>query len=249
MLDPVSPSRYSRVAVTALLNGVAGLVLVPFGCSLAAIIFGMWGRRRVESKPELKGRGLATRRESGWARSGSSWRRSPPSGPAAGTGTSSEVSARSDAHGGPVAALASEREEERSRVGHEAEHRAILVRARTVDDGDERLLADLVGHALLGERAACGGVQRRGLPALVLRVRGGELTVDLVQRGVEARLARPPAAGDDEHAADREQDDQQHDRDDDDLQRRHGPQATYAGTAAGLRPGRRASRGARRPCA
>ena len=54
------PSRYSRVAVTALLNGVAGLVLVPFGCSLAAIVFGMWGRRRVESKPELKGRGLAT---------------------------------------------------------------------------------------------------------------------------------------------------------------------------------------------
>ena len=39
----VSPSRYSRVAVTALLNGVAGLVLVPFGCSLAAIIFGHVG--------------------------------------------------------------------------------------------------------------------------------------------------------------------------------------------------------------
>ena len=60
MLDAVSPSRYSRVAVTALLNGVAGLVLVPFGCSLAAIMFGVWGRRRVERKPELKGRGFAT---------------------------------------------------------------------------------------------------------------------------------------------------------------------------------------------
>jgi hypothetical protein len=60
MLAPVAPPRYSRVAVTALLNGVAGLVLVPFGCSLAAILFGVWGRRRVERKPELKGRGLAT---------------------------------------------------------------------------------------------------------------------------------------------------------------------------------------------
>ena len=60
MLAPVAPSRYSRVAVTALLNGVAGLVLVPFGCSLAAILFGLWGRRRVEGKPELKGRALAT---------------------------------------------------------------------------------------------------------------------------------------------------------------------------------------------
>ena len=60
MLAPVAPPRYSRVAVTALLNGVAGLVLVPFACSLAAIFFGVWGRRRVERKPELKGRGLAT---------------------------------------------------------------------------------------------------------------------------------------------------------------------------------------------
>jgi hypothetical protein len=60
MLAPVAPTRYSRVAVTAFLNGVAGLVLVPFGCSLAAILFGLWGRRRVEAKPELKGRGLAT---------------------------------------------------------------------------------------------------------------------------------------------------------------------------------------------
>jgi Domain of unknown function (DUF4190) len=59
MLDPVPPARYSRVAVSAALNGVAGLVLVPFGCSLAAIVFGLWGRRRVERKPELKGRGLA----------------------------------------------------------------------------------------------------------------------------------------------------------------------------------------------
>ena len=60
MLDAVSPSRYSRVAVTALLNGVAGLVLVPFGCSLAAIIFGVRARRRGEPKPERKGRGFAT---------------------------------------------------------------------------------------------------------------------------------------------------------------------------------------------
>jgi hypothetical protein len=60
MLAPVAPSRYSRVAVTAVLNGVAGLVLVPFGCSFAAILFGLWGRRRVERKPELKGSGLAT---------------------------------------------------------------------------------------------------------------------------------------------------------------------------------------------
>jgi hypothetical protein len=60
MLAAVPPERYSRVAVTALLNGVAGFVLVPFGCSLAAIAFGLWGRRRVERKPELKGRGLAT---------------------------------------------------------------------------------------------------------------------------------------------------------------------------------------------
>jgi Domain of unknown function (DUF4190) len=60
MLAAVAPARYSRVAITALLNGVAGLVLVPFACSLAAILFGLWGRRRVERKPELKGRGLAT---------------------------------------------------------------------------------------------------------------------------------------------------------------------------------------------
>jgi hypothetical protein len=59
MLEGVPHTRYSRVAVTAALNGVAGLVLVPFGCSLAAIVFGLWGRRRVERKPELKGRGLA----------------------------------------------------------------------------------------------------------------------------------------------------------------------------------------------
>jgi hypothetical protein len=56
----VAPARYSRVAITAFLNGIAGLVLVPFGCALAAILFGLWGRRRVERKPELKGRGLAT---------------------------------------------------------------------------------------------------------------------------------------------------------------------------------------------
>jgi hypothetical protein len=55
----VPETRYSRVAVTAILNGVAGLVLVPFGCSLAAIVFGLWGRRRVERRPDLKGRGLA----------------------------------------------------------------------------------------------------------------------------------------------------------------------------------------------
>ena len=60
MLAPVTPERYSRVAVTAALNGVAGLIIVPFACSLAAILFGLWGRRRVEKKPELKGRGLAT---------------------------------------------------------------------------------------------------------------------------------------------------------------------------------------------
>ena len=66
MLAPVAPSRYSRVAVTALLNGVAGLVLVPFACSLAAILFGVWGRRRVERKPELKGRGLATAGSGSW---------------------------------------------------------------------------------------------------------------------------------------------------------------------------------------
>lgn len=52
--------RYSRVAVTAIINGVAGLVVVPFACSLAAILFGLWGRGRVARKPELKGRGLAT---------------------------------------------------------------------------------------------------------------------------------------------------------------------------------------------
>jgi hypothetical protein len=60
MLAAVPSARYSRVAITAVLNGVAGLVLVPFGCSLAAILFGLWGRRRVERRPELKGRGLAT---------------------------------------------------------------------------------------------------------------------------------------------------------------------------------------------
>jgi hypothetical protein len=60
MLAAVGPARYSRVAVTAILNGVAGLVLLPFAGSLAAILFGLWGRRRVERHPELKGRGLAT---------------------------------------------------------------------------------------------------------------------------------------------------------------------------------------------
>jgi hypothetical protein len=60
MLAAVPSERYSRVAITAFLNGVVGLVLVPFGCSLAAILFGLWGRRRVERTPELKGRGLAT---------------------------------------------------------------------------------------------------------------------------------------------------------------------------------------------
>jgi Domain of unknown function (DUF4190) len=56
----VPPAHYSRVAISAVLNGVAGLVVVPFGCALAAIGFGLWGRRRVERRPELKGRGLAT---------------------------------------------------------------------------------------------------------------------------------------------------------------------------------------------
>ena len=52
--------RTSRVALTALINGLAGLVVLPLGCSTAAILFGLWGRRRVERKPELRGRGMAT---------------------------------------------------------------------------------------------------------------------------------------------------------------------------------------------
>jgi Domain of unknown function (DUF4190) len=60
MAELAPPRRYSRVAVTAALNGVAGLVIVPFGCALAAIFFGVWGRQRTERKPELRGHGLAT---------------------------------------------------------------------------------------------------------------------------------------------------------------------------------------------
>jgi hypothetical protein len=57
---PEPPRPYSRVAVTAALNGVLGLVVVPFGCALAAIGFGLWGRRRTERHPEMRGHGLAT---------------------------------------------------------------------------------------------------------------------------------------------------------------------------------------------
>jgi hypothetical protein len=57
---PEPPRPYSRVAVTAALNGALGLVVVPFGCALAAIGFGLWGRRRTERRPELRGHGLAT---------------------------------------------------------------------------------------------------------------------------------------------------------------------------------------------
>jgi hypothetical protein len=52
--------RVSRVALTALINGLAGLLVVPLGCSAAAILFGLWGRRRVARRPDLRGRGLAT---------------------------------------------------------------------------------------------------------------------------------------------------------------------------------------------
>jgi hypothetical protein len=57
---PAARPRLSRVALTSLVNGLAGLVVLPLGCSTAAILFGLWGRRRVARKPGLRGRGVAT---------------------------------------------------------------------------------------------------------------------------------------------------------------------------------------------
>jgi hypothetical protein len=95
------------------------------------------------------------------------------------------------------------------------EHRLVLVGAGAVDHLYERLLLDGRPRPLGLERAACGGVQGRGLPALVLGVGCGQRPVDLFQGGLEFLSPGGTATGVGDRAQQREHDQRRDHRDDD----------------------------------
>ena len=103
----------------------------------------------------------------------------------------------------------------------DAEDGLVGVGAGLVDDLHQRELVDLVPRVLLGEDAAGGGFEPLAVPALVLRVRGGEVLVGLLDARVELRLGGREAASLRDRAADGED---QQDRPDDDQDDREGAQ-------------------------
>jgi hypothetical protein len=60
VLGPAPHTRTSGKAVTALVLGIAGIILLPIICSTLAIIFGSIARGETRRDPSLGGRGMAT---------------------------------------------------------------------------------------------------------------------------------------------------------------------------------------------
>lgn len=98
------------------------------------------------------------------------------------------------------------------------ENGLVGIRSRPVDDLHEREVLDGVAGVLLGEHASRRGLQSLAVPPVVLRVRGGEIVIGLLDARVELRLGGRHAAALRDRAADGEQEQERGDDQQDDAQ-------------------------------
>ena len=103
----------------------------------------------------------------------------------------------------------------------------VVVGARAVDDLHQLQRAGVRAAVLGGVGLARGLLERRALPAVVLRVRGREVAVDLLEVGFEATLVVLELAPARDRTPDREHDDHEHDDHDDDLPGLHGAELEH----------------------